>query len=78
IENDDEMSAYGTAEYSGAIVTEVEEGSAAEKAGLLPGDVIVSWNGRQIRSASDLDGCALDPEAYHAIRVLRRQGETVL
>ena len=78
IENDDEMSAYGTAEYSGAIVTGVEEGSAAEKAGLLPGDVIVSWNGRQIRSASDLDGCALDPEAYHAIRVLRRQGETVL
>ena len=78
IENDGEMSAYGTAEYRGAIVTEVERGSPAEKTGFLPGDVIVSWNGREIRSAADLGGCPLDPEAYHAIRVLRKQKDMTL
>jgi hypothetical protein len=78
IENDGEMSAYGTAEHDGALVTDVEEGSGAFRIGLLPGDVITDWNGRAVKAAADLDGCALDPESYHAIRVLRKQKETVL
>ena len=78
IENDDEMSVYGTAEHRGALVVEVEAGSAAEKTGLLPGDVITAWYEREIRSAADLDGCAPDPDADPGIRVLRRQKETVL
>ena len=78
IESDDEMSAYGTAEHDGALVTDVEAGSAACGIGLLSGDVITDWNGRRIRTASDLDGCLLDPDAYHSFRVLRKQRETVL
>jgi Do/DeqQ family serine protease len=42
----------GTAE--GALVQEVADGSAAEKAGIEVGDVIVAIDGQNIRSASDL------------------------
>ena len=72
------MSVWGTAGHRGALVTAVEPGSPAEKTGLLPGDVITGWGGREIVSAADLEGCSLAPEAPHAIRVLRKQKETVL
>jgi len=39
---------------SGALVTQVEPGSPAEKAGLEAGDVIVEINGKPIDSSSDL------------------------
>ena len=42
----------GTAE--GALVQEVVDGSAAETAGIMVGDVIVSVDGQRIKSASDL------------------------
>ena len=42
----------GTAE--GALVQEVADGSAAEKAGIEVGDVIISVDGQSIKSASDL------------------------
>ena len=38
----------------GALVSNVMEGSAAEKAGIREGDVIVSVEGEQVRSAGDL------------------------
>ena len=38
----------------GAIIVSVTEGSPAQQAGLLPGDVIVSINRRNIRQASDV------------------------
>jgi serine protease Do len=37
----------------GAVVTEVADGSLASRAGLTPGDVIVSLGGRQVESAED-------------------------
>ncbi len=78
IESDGEMSVYGTAERRGALVTAAEEGSPAALIGLLPGDVIVAWNGRGIENAADLDGCTLDADAFHGIRVLRGQREIPL
>ena len=38
----------------GAVVTEVARGSAAEAAGLQPGDVIVAVDGRRVRNSGDL------------------------
>jgi serine protease Do len=38
----------------GAFITEVASGSPAEKAGVKPGDVIVSFGGKKITSADDL------------------------
>jgi serine protease Do/serine protease DegQ len=38
----------------GAVVTQVEPGSPADKAGIRPRDVVVAVNGRPLRGASDL------------------------
>jgi serine protease Do len=38
----------------GALVNDVTEGSAAEKAGIQPGDVILKFNGMTVESSSDL------------------------
>ena len=57
---------------SGVIITQIENGSPAHKAGLQVGDVIVSANGRKIRSAGDMHnlvgllriGQSIDLELY--------------
>ena len=50
----DIAAAFGLSQNSGAIVTKVEPKSPADAAGMKPGDVIVSVNGRAIRSSGDL------------------------
>jgi serine protease DegQ len=45
---------YGLESISGALVTEVRSGSAAEKAGLALNDVITSLNGEPVRDAGSL------------------------
>ena len=53
--NADSAKAYGVEGTSeGALVQEVMDDSAAEKAGILVGDVIVAVDGQRIKSASDL------------------------
>jgi serine protease Do/serine protease DegQ len=46
--------ALGLPAASGALVMQVIEGSAAEKAGIKAGDVITSVNGAAVRSATEL------------------------
>lgn len=46
--------AWGLDSTKGALIRQVEEGSAAEKAGIEHRDVIISVNGREIDSASEL------------------------
>ena len=41
-------------DVQGAVVSQVEPGSPAEKAGIRPGDVIAALNGRSLRGATDL------------------------
>jgi S1-C subfamily serine protease len=53
--NAESAKAYGVeSTIEGALVQEVVVGSAAEKAGIEVGDVIVSVDGQRIKSASDL------------------------
>jgi serine protease Do len=57
----------------GVLVPEVTEGSAAEKAGLKPGDVIIEFNGRPIETAKELQSrvAALKPSSEVELVVLR-------
>jgi serine protease Do len=50
----DDLSRLKLAEERGALVNEVAAGSAAEKAGLQEGDVILSYQGERVGSASQL------------------------
>ncbi|UQA60004.1 trypsin-like peptidase domain-containing protein [Polyangium aurulentum] len=52
--SDDLSRALALPSASGAIVTEVEPGGPSDRAGLKPGDVIRTIDGRQISHASDL------------------------
>jgi serine protease Do len=45
---------FGLDRPMGALVSTVESGGPAEKAGLQPGDVILSFNGKKIETSSDL------------------------
>ena len=76
IENDGEMSVYGTAGYCGAIVWTIKKGSAAEKRGILAHDVIVGWGNDEIDSIDDLEGKPFSPDV--PIIVLRGQKRTEL
>lgn len=46
--------AFGLARPSGALVSMVEKGSPAERAGIRQGDVLVSFNGQDVGVSSDL------------------------
>jgi len=45
---------FGLSTVKGALVSSVEKGSPAERAGVEPGDVIVHFNGRDINQSADL------------------------
>ena len=46
--------AYGFVPSSGAVVVSVESGSPAAAAGIMQGDVIVSFNGKAVKTAENL------------------------
>jgi serine protease Do len=57
----------------GVLIPEVSADSAAEKAGLKPGDVIIEFNGRSVESAKELQRrvSALKPDTTVEIVVMR-------
>ena len=76
----DALDELGLKERSGALVSTVTEGSAAEKAGLEPGDVIVSFNGKPVKNSNELVQMvtATKPGTTVPVRILRdRQERTV-
>lgn len=52
--NQDLADSFGLEKPLGALVSSVEKGSAAEKAGIEPGDVILKFNGKTIARSTEL------------------------
>ena len=50
----DEVTEFGITQSSGAVVSAISAGEAADEAGLQVGDVVVEFNGSRIDSSSDL------------------------
>ena len=46
--------AFGLDQEKGVVITEVEPGSSAEKSGIVPGDIILSVNGKEIKDSADI------------------------
>lgn len=65
----DLAASLGLAQVSGAIVSRVETGSAAERAGLKRGDVITSFNGQPVRDTNSLRNRVADTTPGGAAKV---------
>jgi serine protease Do len=66
----------GIEETRGALVTEVHRASPAEKAGLKQGDVVVAYNGKKIRDASQLrNEAAASPIGREVTVTVLREGK---
>jgi serine protease Do len=50
----DAVDEFGLKDRNGAVVLNISPGGAADKAGLEPGDVIISYNGKPIRNRDEL------------------------
>ena len=71
---DEQMARYfGLSEPTGALVSNVDAGSPAEKSGIEPGDLILKFQGRPVRSASSLklQLDELEPGQKVALELLR-------
>ena len=64
---------FGLPKPEGALVSSVEEGGPAAKAGLKPGDVILGWNGAAVDESSSLPVLVADtkPGEHAKVRVWR-------
>ncbi|WP_151639112.1 DegQ family serine endoprotease [Noviherbaspirillum aerium] len=71
---------FGLQKLQGALVSAVEKGSAAERAGLEAGDVIVRFNDRDITQSADLPAlvAATAPGTAVKLEVIRKGAPKVL
>ncbi len=71
---------FGLKTRAGAVVAQVLNGGAAQKAGVEPGDVIVQFNGRPIKNNDELVKMvvATKPGTTVPIKVLRNKNEKTL
>jgi S1-C subfamily serine protease len=74
----DDVSAHKLAGERGAIVTEVEDDTPADEAGLRTGDVIVEFDGERVRSARHLTRLVQEtPSGRKVATVVSRDGTRV-
>src|SRR5687767_631929 len=76
----DALDELGLKERTGALVTTVTEGAAADKAGIEIGDVILSYNGQPVKGRDELVRMvtATKPGATVPVRILRDKQERTL
>jgi Do/DeqQ family serine protease len=68
---------YGLKDAVGALITQVVDGSAAEKAGIRIGDIVVSVNDKQVKTRNDLRLAISQLRAGQTVRVgVVRDGKT--
>ena len=76
----DAVDEFGLKDRNGAVVLNVAPGGAAAKAGIEPGDVIISYNGKPIRNRDELVAMvtATKPGTTVPMRIVRdRQERTI-
>ena len=62
----------------GVYVSEIQEFSAAEKAGIMPGDIIVQFGGQKVKTVEELNKIKATHKASDVVKVeLVRNGKTV-
>jgi serine protease Do len=75
--NQDLADTFGLDKPEGALVSSVEKGSPADKAGIQPGDVILKFNGKDIESSEDLPPLVADVAPGEKATIeLWRKGKT--
>ena len=72
--------ALGMQKPYGALINDVEEGESADLAGLLPGDVIVEFDNKQIKFSTDLPHVVgqIKPDSQAYAKVIRDGQEIIL
>jgi serine protease Do len=72
--NQDLATSFGLDRPVGALVSSVEKGSPAARAGIEPGDVIVKFNGREIGTSGDLPPLVanMEPGTTVTLGIMRR------
>jgi serine protease Do len=72
--------ALGMKKPYGALINDVEEGESADNAGLLPGDVIIEFNNKEIKFSSDLPHVVgqIEPNSNASAQVIRDGDEIKL
>ena len=74
------IDALGLKEKTGALVSSVEDGGPAEKAGVEIGDVILAWNGQAVKNSDELVRMVVrtKPGATVPVRIVRNKKEQSL
>ena len=72
--------ALGMNKPYGALINDVEEGESADNAGLLPGDVIIEFDNKEIKFSSDLPHVVgqIQPKTKAMAKVIRNSEEIKL
>lgn len=67
----------GLKDLSGALIVHVEKGSAADKAGIRPYDVVTEFNGKKVTNSFDLRNAVADTDSGKNVKVqVIREGKT--